>query len=150
MIEKLFCRLNDKNTVSANILTRGDVTVEEINGNRIIAINVPRAKEENVPVYINGDPFSGTFLRCGEGDRKAKDLSTLREDGKRPLGARAISHRMNVVLHLTKHLSATNAELCAILDLSPSYTGKILKAMADDGLINVQRTGKTRRYELRK
>ena len=150
MIEKLFCKLNDKKNVSANILTREDVTVEEINGNSIIAVHVPRAKEEDLPIYINNDPYSGTFLRCGEGDRKAKDLSTLREDGKRPLGPKAVSHRMNVVLYLTKHLTATKAELCAILNLSPSYTGKILKAMADDGLITVQSTDKTRRYELRK
>ena len=60
--------INNSKKVSANLLTDEDVTSYDINGDIVLAINVPRAKRENKPIYINDDLFGGTFRRNGEGD----------------------------------------------------------------------------------
>ena len=59
--------INNKNKVSANLLTDSAVEIYEENGNVIMVIHVPKAKREQKPVYINGDMFSGTFRRNWEG-----------------------------------------------------------------------------------
>ena len=56
--------------VSANILSESDVKVENIDGKQIIAIFVPRAQRGDKPVYVEGNPFSGSYRRSGEGDYK--------------------------------------------------------------------------------
>ena len=61
---------NNANKVSANILTDKDVTIEEVDGKRIVAIRVPRAQRSDKPVYIDGNPLSGSYRRNGEGDYK--------------------------------------------------------------------------------
>lgn len=60
--------INNKNKVSANLLTDHDVEIFEENDGIIMVIHVPKAKREQKPVYINGDMFSGTFRRNWEGD----------------------------------------------------------------------------------
>ena len=60
--------INNKNKVSANLLTDSAVEIYEEKGNVIMVIHVPKAKREQKPVYINGDMFSGTFRRNWEGD----------------------------------------------------------------------------------
>ena len=60
--------LNDPRQVSVNILTSHNVRVETVEGDRIIVITVPRAQRYDKPVYINGNPMSGTYRRSGEGD----------------------------------------------------------------------------------
>ena len=60
--------VNDPRKVSVNILAEDDVCIREINGKHIISITVPRAKDADKPVYINGSPFTGTYKRNGDGD----------------------------------------------------------------------------------
>ncbi len=62
--------INDREKVSANILSERNVRIEEIDGKRIIVIEVPAARLEQKPIYITKDPFGGTFRRIGEGDYK--------------------------------------------------------------------------------
>ncbi len=62
--------INNPKKVSVNILSDKDVTIEEINGERIVAIRVPRAQRFDKPVYIDGNPISGSYRRNGEGDYK--------------------------------------------------------------------------------
>ena len=54
--------------VSSNILIDSNVGTCDINGKTIIWIQVPRAIYKNKPIYINGNPFKGTFKRNHEGD----------------------------------------------------------------------------------
>ncbi len=68
LVEEFWRLVNDKNKVSANILSPDDVTVENINGKRIIVIRVPRALPDKMPVYIYNDPMMGFFNRQGDGD----------------------------------------------------------------------------------
>ena len=54
--------------VNVNILRDEDVYVESVSGKSIIIISIPQAEYLNRPVFINGNPFKGTFKRNFEGD----------------------------------------------------------------------------------
>lgn len=62
--------INNQQKVSVNILSDKDVTIEESDGNKIVVIRVPRAQRYDKPVYIDGNPFTGSYRRNGEGDYK--------------------------------------------------------------------------------
>lgn len=68
LIEEFWQIINDPNKVSMNILTEKDVRTESVDGKTIVVIRVPRAERPDKPIYINGDPLSGTYRRNGEGD----------------------------------------------------------------------------------
>ena len=70
LIEEFWQIANDPKKISANILTEESVCVQEIQGNKIISIVIPRAQRCDRPVYINGDPYAGSYRRNGEGDYK--------------------------------------------------------------------------------
>ena len=59
--------VNDARVVSKNILQKRDVTVESVDGNEIVVIAVPKAKNEDKPVYINGNQDMA-YYRRGESD----------------------------------------------------------------------------------
>ena len=70
MIRDMLDILNDPKRVSMNILRKKDISVRKVGGKRIIMIKVPRADRSCKPVYIGGDPYSGTYRRNGDGDYK--------------------------------------------------------------------------------
>ena len=51
-----------------NLLTDEDIRTYDVGGDLIIVIEVPRARREHRPVYINDNLFGGTFRRNWEGD----------------------------------------------------------------------------------
>ena len=70
MIEEFWNIINNSQKVSVNILSDKNVTIHEIDGNRFISIEIPRANRSDKPVYIDGNPMSGSYRRNGEGDYK--------------------------------------------------------------------------------
>ena len=60
--------VRNKNRVSAVVLAPKDVKKVDYEGKRIIVITVPRAARCDRPVYIGDNPYTGTYLRNGEGD----------------------------------------------------------------------------------
>lgn len=68
LIDDFWAILRDPLRVSANILTPEDVQIHEVDGKHIIAITVPQALPCQRPVYIDNDPYRGSYRRCGEGD----------------------------------------------------------------------------------
>lgn len=70
LIREFWDTVNNRNKVSVNILSAKDVTVENVYGTCSIAIYVPRAARYDRPVYIGGDPQSGTYRRNGSGNYK--------------------------------------------------------------------------------
>ena len=60
--------LNNKERVSANILADSDIHIETIHGDKIIVIEVPRARRYDKPVFVGDSMYSGTYRRNGEGD----------------------------------------------------------------------------------
>ena len=70
MISEFWNIINNPKKVSVNILSDRNVTIHEVDGNRFISIEVPRARRSDKPVYIDGNPISGSYRRNGEGDYK--------------------------------------------------------------------------------
>ena len=68
LIQEFWQIVNNPKKVSVNILTRKHVQIEHVDGNRIIVITVPRAQRYDKPVYIDGNPLTGSYRRSGEGD----------------------------------------------------------------------------------
>lgn len=70
LIKEFWDIINNPKKVSVNILSDKDVYVQEIDGKNIIVINIPRADRSYRPVYVDGNPLTGTYRRNGEGDYK--------------------------------------------------------------------------------
>lgn len=68
MVRDFWNAINNPSKASINILTGRNVQIVEIEGNRIIEITVPRAERGVKPVYIDGNPLTGSYRRNGEGD----------------------------------------------------------------------------------
>lgn len=68
LLEDFWAAVTDPGKVSVNLLTPADVQVHEVEGRHIIAITVPKADSCHRPVYIDGDPYRGSYRRSGEGD----------------------------------------------------------------------------------
>lgn len=69
LIKEFWDIANNPNKTSMNLLSSKDVFVQEVDGNHIVVINVPRAERSYRPVYVDGNPLS-TYRRNGEGDYK--------------------------------------------------------------------------------
>ncbi len=69
LVKEFWDIVNNPNKTSVNLLSSKDVTIESINGDHIIVINVPRAQRYYKPVYVDGNPLN-TYRRNGEGDYK--------------------------------------------------------------------------------
>ena len=68
LIDDFWTILNDPRMVSVNILTQEHIQIEDVDGKSIIAITVPKATPEQMPVYVEGDLYRGSYRRSGEGD----------------------------------------------------------------------------------
>ena len=80
LVREFWTIVNDPARTSANILSEDDVRVEEVNGDHIILITVPRASRFLRPVYVDGDPLRGCYRRSGEGDMRctAEEADAMR------------------------------------------------------------------------
>ena len=68
-LEKDFWNMvNNRQKISANIVTRSMVKIEPIDGKNVLVVRVPRAERAARPVYVGMDPKSGTYRRNHEGD----------------------------------------------------------------------------------
>lgn len=60
--------LSNRQKVSFNLLSDAHIHELQIEGNLVIAIEVPRATRKQRPVYVNGNPLGGTYRRLHEAD----------------------------------------------------------------------------------
>ncbi len=81
LVKEFWDMVNNPNKASVNLLSTKDVTVETVNGKRIIVIHVPRADRTYKPVYVEGNPLN-TYRRNGEGDYKctSEELHAMYRD----------------------------------------------------------------------
>ena len=78
----LWDTLNNPSKVSVNLLRNEDVSVEDVDGKKVIVIHVPHAYREDKPVYLNGNMDQHTYKRNHEGDyrcRKEEVRSMMRD-----------------------------------------------------------------------
>lgn len=70
--------VNNKSTISCNLLTSKDVEVVEYKGYNVLLFHIPRANREQRPVYRTANPFGNTFKRNFEGDYRCTDAEVKR------------------------------------------------------------------------
>lgn len=95
LIDEFIGLLNNKNKVSANILSSRHIQIIKSENTCFIAIFVPRASRFDRPVYIDNDPILGTYKRNGEGDYRAtKDeiLSMMKDSQKFSFDNKILEH----------------------------------------------------------
>lgn len=69
IIKEMFDLLNDPKSVNKNILSDTNIRVDNINSeNFIIIVEIPRATYMDKPIYLNENPYTGTYKRTSSGD----------------------------------------------------------------------------------
>ncbi len=138
LIEDFLVLLNDPKKVNRNILSETDITIEEADGKKLVAIRVPRAKREERPIYIDGDPMTGTYRRNGDGDYRVtpEELHTMMREAstsyivkKQPRQERILEKKKQIVSYLTENITASCRELAAHIDISEENTQEMLSQM---------------------
>lgn len=72
--KELFDALNNRQKVSANLLTDASVRELVLDGKTILIIDIPRATRKQRPVYLTTNPFAcHTYRRLNDGDRPLPD-----------------------------------------------------------------------------
>ena len=74
----LFAIANNPRKASFNLLTNSLVKTITIDGKQLLRIDIPRAKREQRPVYLNGNPLGNTYVRRFEGDQRLPDEAVKR------------------------------------------------------------------------
>jgi ATP-dependent DNA helicase RecG len=74
----LWDSLNNRNKVSANLLTEQHIQPVSFEGLQVLRIEVPRALRQSKPVHLGSNPFGATYLRRYEGDYTADDETVRR------------------------------------------------------------------------
>ncbi len=69
--------LNDPGKVSVNLLEPDGARVITVDGLDLIVIEVPKAPRRHKPVYIGGNPFTGSFFRSQDGDYRCSRQEVL-------------------------------------------------------------------------
>ena len=127
MKQEFWDAVNDPKKVSVNILSSSDVQIQEVNGDNIMIINVPRADRSYKPVYIEGNPLN-CYRRSGEGDYKC----TMEEYRTMVRDASAVSSDMRILEEMG--LSALSAESVREyrLRMKNSRPGHVWEILSDD------------------
>ena len=67
MVDEIWSTLNNPEKISVNILLRRNIYIQEIDGKKLIVMEVPPARRTQRPVYVK-NVDRGTFKRNGSGD----------------------------------------------------------------------------------
>ncbi|MGC9351006.1 MAG: helix-turn-helix domain-containing protein, partial [Sulfurovum sp.] len=59
---------NSAQKLSTPLCREDDISILEIDGSEIVVIHIPVANRTQRPVFINGNPYTGTYKRNNEGD----------------------------------------------------------------------------------
>lgn len=68
VMKQLFDIANNKKKVNVNLLTDQSVQVINLDNKAVIVIEIPIARREQKPVYLNNQPMTETYIRRHEGD----------------------------------------------------------------------------------
>ena len=73
LIAQFLETIDDTRIVNRNLLKPSNVAVEKVDEKEIVVIRVPRATRKQKPIYIGGNPLTGTYYRNGDGDYKCSE-----------------------------------------------------------------------------
>ena len=88
IVRTLWPLLNDTTKVSANLLQEHHVQILTLGGKKVLRIEVPRAPRRLRPVFIHGNPLTGTYKRFHEGDHHCAEDDVRRMLAEQPEGSR--------------------------------------------------------------
>ncbi|MDP3978787.1 MAG: putative DNA binding domain-containing protein [Pseudomonas sp.] len=91
--QELFDNLNNRQKVSANLLTDDCVREVVLEGRTLLVVDIPRANRKQRPVHLTTNPFGHTYRRLNEGDRSIAD-----EDVRRMLAEQVEDSRDDRIL----------------------------------------------------
>ena len=138
--------VNNRATVSCNLLKTEDVVVEDYNGHKLMLFFIPRASREQRPVYRTSQPYNGTFKRNYEGDYKCTEKEVQRmfadADVSRPADSRILKNYSMIDGYVT------NESLKVVLDIHKAEIADLLKDMCQDGLLVQDGYGRGTKYYL--
>ena len=89
-----FCDIvNGSKRTSVNILPSKGVSVQEVDGDHIVSINVPRVDRSDKPVYADDNPLC-TYRHNGKGDYRCtrEEYRAMERDAS--VKARAVEKKM--------------------------------------------------------
>lgn len=78
VMDDLWNLANNSQKASANVLKQDYVHEIQIDGKTLIRVHVPRATRRQRPVFVGGNPISGTFTRQNSGDYHCDEESVRR------------------------------------------------------------------------
>ncbi len=136
LVEDFWELVQNPKKASVNILSADDVTVEEAEGRQIVAIRVPRAPRALRPIYVEGNPLTGTYRRNGEGDYRCTPdevRKMMREASQKPMPIPA--QKAETVIYLTEKISATSAEIADLLDIEVSEAETLLAELMEKEIV---------------
>lgn len=91
----LWNQLHDRQKISRNLLTEGDVRTVARDGRQFVVVQVPRASRRDRPVYVGLNPLVGTYRRAEEGDYRCSDDEVRRmlaDQADAPADAQIVEH----------------------------------------------------------
>lgn len=91
----LWNQLNDRQKVSRNLLSDGDVRTVTQEGRQYVVVQVPRASRRDRPVYVGTNPLAGTYRRAEEGDYRCSEDEVRRmlaDQADTPADAQIVEH----------------------------------------------------------
>lgn len=88
IVRDLWPLLGDPTKVSANLLQEPHVRIQTLAGKKVLRIEVPRAPRRQRPVFIHGNPLTGTYKRFHEGDHQCPEEDVRRMLAEQPEGSR--------------------------------------------------------------
>jgi len=95
LLKDFWDTINNPQRVSANILNDNNINIEDIDGKRVIKIQIPRADRRQKPVYIGQNPMIGTYRRNYEGDYKCSSeevKSMLADQSDLPMDSKVLEN----------------------------------------------------------
>lgn len=69
---------NNREIISANLISNNMVEVVNVDGLSVIQVTIPRALRHQRPIYVGDNPLTGTYRRCGEGDYRCDEHTVRR------------------------------------------------------------------------
>lgn len=68
MLDDFYNMLRNPQKINYPICSAQDARIETLDGKEILVIRVPETPRQQRPVYINGNPYNGTYVRRHTGD----------------------------------------------------------------------------------
>ena len=158
LVRDFWTAVNDPNVASVNVLSEKDVTIEPVDGKRIVVIRVPRASRAVRPVWVNGSP-KNCYFRNGEGDCQCtvEELNAMfsaptdpKQERKTDAVRRARRRQFRtIVAYLTEHPTVRLSEIADATGLKQLRVRTVLRRLIADGIVVAEGTSRNRTYRLK-